>query len=959
MPYKIYTYADPYSIGKADFWDTIRNLPHFCVSRTLVNGLKDVMKDSIGGLLCQLDDFINHKEVYQDWTKNISLRLRQYTYLTKCFRKSLSQGKIDAQFFSSLQQNQNHFLNALRLFIELNIPADSLHCESANREQRLFIEVLQQIQANNEDLFRFPKTPGLDSIKRIINELAQKELDDFNALKGRREDEFQKKERVWFDRSIVNTAEQPLNTIIIHGVHQFSPAQLRLIIDLEKMGLTIIFLHNYQPQFSEIYSSWKYIYRYFEAPAHHDTHVPEFQSKVLQNESNALGTALGDLCEGRFEKTDTRSGYETYRGCELREFGNVTEYATFISNHFELALQKYYEQQPVQERAGKTKDTSAILRLVEEQVYTANREVHNLLKVYYPEFSRDRHFLSYPIGQFFTAIYRLWNWETHEINFELPAIKECLSSGILRSGVAEKLLRTVCHMELLLEGISGYSLFRDFFEKKYISLYDEVTSVVADDTIKPLRMLSIYNPYKIRKEDIQNLAKAVQEINEIARFLFDNGDYRQDYINFGQHFENLEAFIRQRQPDLINEEEDALISALMTRFDHVKKTTGFEGTFRDLRQGLTFYLKQKDDEEHVDWIVKNFEQIDGDILLSKRQYNRGESKVYHFACVSDRDLSCPIDNLLPWPLTDTFIRKAYSPVDMQFQVYYAALGERSHFLRYALFYGLFYNWGKVRLSYVKKYGEETTEPYVLLKVLGIKPVPLPEEAVSDSIGLQVRLNGTDIGCINTDRFQLMDMFLCPYRFFNDYILNDSPVLEGAFLYQKLFENLLIENVWRKIEKKPREIALENLQTTVRAEAKRLWKYCLFWRSTEVEDLVRRAFNYISFKIIPENGSVKSYSPTHLKIRKLYGKAQFFVDVSEDEHISPYLEFEKLCRQQTGNIKEYSLHRIRDGEAMKPLIKDTMAYINEKSGEGKIFNVGDWCQYCANRSTCLEPYLLGK
>ena len=55
MPYKIYTYADPYNLDKADFWNEISSLPHFCGARTLVNGLKDVLGDSIKGLICNLD----------------------------------------------------------------------------------------------------------------------------------------------------------------------------------------------------------------------------------------------------------------------------------------------------------------------------------------------------------------------------------------------------------------------------------------------------------------------------------------------------------------------------------------------------------------------------------------------------------------------------------------------------------------------------------------------------------------------------------------------------------------------------------------------------------------------------------------------------------------------------------------------------------------------------------------
>ena len=61
----------------------------------------------------------------------------------------------------------------------------------------------------------------------------------------------------------------------------------------------------------------------------------------------------------------------------------------------------------------------------------------------------------------------------------------------------------------------------------------------------------------------------------------------------------------------------------------------------DLKSGLYFFLKQKE-EPVADWFVKNFEQIDGDILNSRNQNAPGRKKVYHFACVSDRDMKCNV-----------------------------------------------------------------------------------------------------------------------------------------------------------------------------------------------------------------------------------------------------------------------------------------------------------------------------
>ena len=97
MPYKIYTYEDPYKLDQTDFWDEISCLPHFCVARTMVNGLKDVMQDSIQGLICPLDnlvsfppeDFKSKHEVYRSWTENISLRIQQYSALTTIFKREL------------------------------------------------------------------------------------------------------------------------------------------------------------------------------------------------------------------------------------------------------------------------------------------------------------------------------------------------------------------------------------------------------------------------------------------------------------------------------------------------------------------------------------------------------------------------------------------------------------------------------------------------------------------------------------------------------------------------------------------------------------------------------------------------------------------------------------------------------------------------------------------------------
>lgn len=323
-------------------------------------------------------------------------------------------------------------------------------------------------------------------------------------------------------------------------------------------------------------------------------------------------------------------------------------------------------------------------------------------------------------------------------------------------------------------------------------------------------------------------------------------------------------------------------------------------------------------------------------------------------------MNMTVNDQLPWPLTDEFIRAAYSPIDLQFQVYYTALGERSNFLRYALFYGLCYNRCDARLSYVKQYGDETTEPYALLTILGLKPKAELLESVNKPAPFSISVDQELTKGIKYDRFQMMDMFLCPYRFFLDYVMDNSPVVQGNFLYQKYFENLLIEAVWKRVGKHKRSDAMKYLSKILEQEAQKLEPFFKFWKATEIFDLKARARNYLVHEVIT-NGSglfVKPYDSEHMNMRKHFGAALFAVDVSEVERKNPYQEFEALVRRDGWN-KIYSLHRLPlpgNQEKADILRNETKLYLNQACRKDKTAIPSDWCIYCVHRENCMESFL---
>lgn len=963
MPYKIYTYEDPYKLNKTDFGAEIFSLPHFCSARTLVNGLKDIYGDEIKGLICAFDDFVQHEGIYKSWTDNISLRVQQYSRLTSIYSrlhgKQIGNATIDNQFLLALMQNQKHFLEALRLFIELNIPAQSIDGSKGNTEQQLFVEILRSVQ--NNGIFKFPDTPHLSKIKEVLVALAKKEVDECRGPE---------REKKRCERAAELTANQEFTSIVVHGIHQFTPVQLRLLLDLDKQGINIIFLFNYQKKYSKIYSSWNDIYSCFGVPIQHDSLITEYQMPTMQNPSNALACALGEICENRtpVNRTLLTQWRQLYKSIQLREFANITEYAHFVSTHVEDAKHRCFEKEPVQVRGSMTLSNAKVLNAMTEQVYTANKDVHTLLRIYHPEFSQDCHFLAYPIGQFFSAIYKLWDYERQAIYIDIPALKECLSSKILNAAPGEVLLRTFYSLEILFENISTYEEFRSEFADKFLSNYRKINTATGGNV--GLRALSVYNKYKVPEKDILALIKAIEEINEIAKYLFDQKSDRRDYIDFGSHFQNLEKFLKQRELSLATSKERELINALQLRLSQIRPDKSeFSGTFRDLREGLYYYLKQKENEEPaVDWIVKNFEQIDGDILQSKHQFEHEQLKTYHFGCVSDRDMNMTVNDQLPWPLTNEFIRVAYAPVDLQFQVYYTALGERSNFLRYALFYGLCFNRCDVRISYVKQYGEEETEPYALLSILGFKePTVEPIESQAVSIPMSINIGQEKTKGIKYDAFQMMDMYLCPYKFFLDYVTENSPVVQGNFLYQKQFENLLIEAVWKRIEKQPCITAAQHLDQLVREEGDKLKEYFKFWKSTEIHDLEHRAYNYLLHEVINKSRGaiVSAFDSKHMQIRKQFGLAKYIIDISEVEIKNPYAKFDSLATTSWPK-KKYSLHKLppqNPQPAQQPLVdalrSEARDYVNQTISTDKTAIPSDWCTYCVHRGMCMEPFLVGE
>ncbi len=959
MPYKIYTYADPYRISQTDFWDEIKHYPQLCASRTLVNGLLHVMGNEVISLMCPLDDIVNNR-VFEEWTKDISLKIQQYTELGRIYRSwhNSEVKQLTDNHYDALVHNKNSMLDSIRLFIELGIKSDSLEAGNLNMEHRVFVYLLKLFE--KKALFRLPQMPSIFAWKKLMQEQAEDERKEKEKLhEGQADTEAYRKELEIIDRMIESSKTWDGMHIVVHGIHQFTPLQLRLLEHLDKLGVEIIFIYNYLPEFKEVYSSWNYIYQQFDAPIHHDQNIRAYSPYgQFQNRGNAIACNMAWLCEEGLSRGDQRfrDNYELYKNERVQEFDNVSEYAGYVSDMFAKAAKDLEEEQlardkPFQKKAG----TASVLARMEDVIYTANKDVDTLLQVYHPEYARNRHFLAYPIGQFFLALYSLWNMENREIGIDFNLLRNCVNSGIMSGYNAEQLLKTLMNLEPLFAHLSSYTEFKALFEN-YMRTYKMTEKANPGSLAYPFRSYNIYNSYKIPLKEVEDLYYAICELNAAAVKLF--GDVGADeQFQFGRHFKRLREFVSGRQASLANEEEKDLITKLLIRLDVVQNQLNTEdrGNLEDLKSGLYFFLKQKE-EPVPDWFVKNFEQIDGDILNSRNQNAPGKKKVYHFACVSDRDMNCKVDELLPWPLSELFIERAYTPKELSFRVYYAALGERSNFLRYALFYGLYFSQCDTKISFVKRYGDKTTDYYEMLKLIGLKSVDGASLREADDYLMSTVTKVKKVQEMQYVREQMATMFLCPYRYLLDYVLNPQPILSGTFLLQKYLVNVLIGNTWKSIEGKDQNMVKEKLSGFVNQETEKVRGYFPFLRETEIIDLKKQVENYIRSQIFKEGYSkVRKCEPTHMELKRTFGNAMFSEDLQDLPPRHEYDVFERLAKVEKEK-KSYSTHNVPQTEN-KQLIECSLKYINES--DENMERVGSWCTYCTDKNICLRPFAQGR
>ncbi|GAA0179040.1 hypothetical protein SH2C18_19890 [Clostridium sediminicola] len=746
----IYTYSNPYKINREPYWAMIKNSFHLCVSQTLVNGLSNKYKELYNGKLTTINRFINH--LHNDWESD-ALAIKQRAIIDNLieymdfheFVEDISPEDV----VRSLKRNRGYVLDSVRIMIELGMEPSHIKKSVLTYEQRCVVSIYEELINTKNKAFLlkndFTNKEIDDAIIKTINEAIQ-ENDKNHAI-----DEIKK------------------DTIVVHGIHQFSPIILRTIESLSKYK-NVIILFSYQQDYKNVYQTWLNVYSWFESKII----VP---AQNFNNDSQAfVGGKIADNMAAMI--SGSTSAIDFTEPIEIMEFDNQTEFAGYIARKFEDAENK---------RAQNGYIHSALFYM-EEQIYSANSKVNDVLKIYFPEQFGERNFLEYPIGHFFISITNMWSPDTKSMCIsDIKDVYECLTCGVIEEQYAGSLVSTLDKCKLF---FSNETTLTGII-KRLKRLKRRIDDIDGDPQEK--EELKRVDYYDVSVIEIDYLIKALRELNSIAeQFFIDFNNQQNDFNTFYKKISDVLKSKVLEKEDLDDEFKD-IVQRVLIRLNEVEDIEA-SASFDCLRETMQLYLRQTPKEgKGANWIVRNFEQIDGDVL---RKNHKDYEKIYHFACLSDQDMSITHRDEFPWPLDIEFFEVAQAPVDWKYQVYVTSRMEYKNFRRYALVYGLAFSKCKVKLSYIRNEIDNERELYYLLKILGGKVIPYEPDCVDGRIKNGRFINIDQPVYEQFSQYDLMKYRLCSFRFLLETVIEGGSVYKDDFL-MKLYMAVILEHRARR------------------------------------------------------------------------------------------------------------------------------------------------------------------
>lgn len=477
--------------------------------------------------------------------------------------------------------------------------------------------------------------------------------------------------------------------------------------------------------------------------------------------------------------------------------------------------------------------------------------------------------------QFLPSLLEMWDEKSGSIKLNKRNLKVCLEQWCFSSKSIREIMNVYLKLEIFFDVDMQFSDFCEIMEH----IFQKNHSFLSDKKDTPFHMLSIYASPS--EEEVVLLIETIYTLNEVAGILFLNYHSLKE---LQVSLEYLKLLYDGRDYELFLAEESAIIERLEEHLN--QESLSFNSLTSTIKERIQKIRGINEEDE-----IRSLWNVIGDIYQ-----HREEGKISFFGTTAPQKRK---------DILSDFFHRTQKEVNPNMEKYRKQVDISSNIQAYFLSMSLLYQGLEE-----KNFGNQ-----------GVKHIRSPKIYQS-----------------SYDRVQIMSLFLCPYRYFNSYILQQAPIIHELPLYEKFYENLLIMTVWQQIAGS-RETAVDHL---LQGADVRCAQYLPFLNQKQRLDGMTRAKFYLNNSILKPGTVVRDFAPSHMEMKFRFGEA-FFQGVGDTPPLSCFTQFIK---------KNYhSLHQIpkkTEKEMVKGFQEAMSSYINSN---GTVVRFGDWCEFCTERIYC--------
>ncbi|PEF96447.1 hypothetical protein [Bacillus toyonensis] len=565
------------------------------------------------------------------------------------------------------------------------------------------------------------------------------------------------------------------NTVVLHGFYYISPVQHYVFTKWREKGINLVFLNLYNEKYPAVFSFLR------ENFSMQYGWIDSNQWTITKDVESLYANHFAAAFEGDFTNQQAVN-------LEEKSYEYMIEFVNDIQNN------SHY-------------------------ISPNHEELRERVREFRPEaYQEERHFLSYPMGQYLFHLHSLWNEEKQDYYMTENLLMECFASGWLQEGeenardYTEQLKRILPYFEdcktvkdwihsmrkLMITNISSGKVLKNYNLKKS----DSLKAVRISPTLR-------FSYFSVSVRELKVIEQFLHKLVKNANWLF---HIQGERVSIHIHFHRIKKLLEESnvKNTLLSEQEKQLVLNLENMLA-ISKKEETEYHIGDLAEAILVYLKngisdsetveedtsQEDSNKRTKLSIKKMEDLDGAILNE-------DEKTLHLCGMDEKHFpSARVP--MPWPLSKELLKSLNNNAT---NMYLFRSENRISFAKYLFYTALCYK-GQIELSWIKNWNEyKGLQKSIYVQLLG-NTLNNPGDSVSYQY-LKKNIEPSEKEALQAQNYlsslpneEFIEMDLCQRRFLYSSVLDGFATYHSSFHQQFLIGNII--KIYGAIGKEKSEI----------------------------------------------------------------------------------------------------------------------------------------------------------